>query len=115
MKKQTIKNLDLELYQETLKNGLRVFVIPKNNVNNVYVTFSTKYGSANNEFVPIDKKDMIEVPKGVAHFLEHKMFAQKDGVDPLTYFTMRGASGNANTSNFKTTYLFSGIDYLEDN
>ena len=115
MKKQAIKHLDLDLYQETLPNGLRIFVIPKNNVNNVYVTFSTKYGSADNEFVPLKEQDMIEVPKGVAHFLEHKMFAQKDGVDPLSFFTMRGASGNANTSNFKTTYLFSGSDYLEEN
>ncbi len=115
MKKQIIKHLDLDLYEETLPNGLRIFVIPKNNVNNVYVTLSTKYGSADNEFVPLKEKDMVEVPKGVAHFLEHKMFAQKDGMDPLSFFTMRGASGNANTSNFKTTYLFSGSDYLEEN
>ena len=97
MKKQIIKHLDLDLYEETLPNGLRIFVIPKNNVNNVYVTLSTKYGSADNEFVPLKEKDMVEVPKGVAHFLEHKMFAQKDGMDPLSFFTMRGASGNANT------------------
>lgn len=115
MNKKEIKHLDLNLYEETLPNGLQVYVIPKNNVNNVYVTFSTKYGSANNEFIPLGEKDMIEVPKGVAHFLEHKLFAQPNGEDPLSFFTMHGASGNANTGNFKTTYLFSGPDMVNDN
>ena len=69
MKKQALCNLDLDIYEKTLDNGLRIFVIPKFNVNNIYVTFSTNYGSIQNEFL-VDCK-MIKVPVGVAHFLEH--------------------------------------------
>lgn len=115
MEVKKINHLDLELYSETLKNGLRIYIIPKNNVNNIYVTFSTKYGSVDNEFIPTGENEMVEIPKGIAHFLEHKLFAQPNGEDPINFFTMHGAHGNANTSNFKTTYLFSGTDMFYDN
>ena len=114
MKKTDFKNLDLTLYEETLDNGLRVFIVPKNNVSGIYATFSTKYGSNTNEFVPIGEKKMIRVPDGVAHFLEHKVFEQKDGTDPFTYFGQRGIDANANTNYKKTTYLISGIDNFND-
>ena len=53
MKKTNFEHLDLTLYEETLDNGLRVFIVPKNNISGIYATFSTKYGSNTNEFVPI--------------------------------------------------------------
>ena len=37
MKKSSLEKLDLELYEETLDNGLRVYVVPKENVNGIYV------------------------------------------------------------------------------
>ena len=115
MKKTPIYNLDLDVYEETLDNGLKVFIIPKCDVNNTYVTFSTNYGSIQNEFVPINEKEMVKVPDGVAHFLEHKVFEQKDGIDPFTFYSKTGADCNANTSNYKTTYLFIGQSNLKDN
>ena len=115
MEKKVLNKLDLDLYTETLDNGFRIFVIPQNNVNNIYVTLSTNYGSVQREFIPYGENDMVKVPDGVAHFLEHKMFEQKDGKDPFEYFGERGADANANTTNFKTTYLFSGSKFLEDN
>lgn len=115
MNKRELKGLDLELFYEKLDNGLEVYVVPFKNVNNNYVTFSTKYGSVNSEFVPIDKDEMIKVPDGIAHFLEHKLFEQQDGVDPFAFFSERGADANASTTYFKTTYLFSGPEFLEEN
>ena len=115
MKKSSLEKLDLELYEETLDNGLKVYIVPKENVNGIYATFSTKFGSIETEFVPNNKKKMIKVPLGVAHFLEHKMFEQKDNVDPFTFFSERGCDANANTSNYKTTYLFSGANSFADN
>jgi hypothetical protein len=64
----TLNKLDLELYHEKLDNGLDVYIIPKANINNAYVTFNTKFGSKHQEFVPIDGKKMIKVPDGVADF-----------------------------------------------
>ena len=59
--------------------------------------------------------NLIKTPYGTAHFLEHKMFEQKDGVDPFTFYSERGCDANANTSNLKTTYLFSGANSFEEN
>ncbi len=115
MNKTYLENLDLSLYSKKLNNGLEVYIIPKNNCNNIYATFSTKYGSIQSEFVPNDSYEMIKVPDGVAHFLEHKMFEQEKGADPFTFFSERGADANANTSAFRTTYLFSGPDFFEEN
>lgn len=115
MKQMKMSNLDLDLFYEKLENGLEVYIIPKKDCNNTYVTYSTKYGSRDYEFVPIGEKKMVQVPGGVAHFLEHKMFEQEDGTDPFTFFGERGADANANTNYRKTTYLFSGTQFLEEN
>lgn len=115
MNKITLNNLDIDIYHEYLDNGLNVYVIPKNDVNNIYATFTTNYGSNEVEFVPLDEKKMVKVPLGIAHFLEHKMFEQEDGKDPFAFFGERGSDANANTNNFKTTYLFSGPEFFEDN
>lgn len=121
MNKQKIKSFNLDLYSEVLDNGLTVNIVPKKNVNNIYVTFSSKYGSIHSEFIPIDQKEFYKSPLGVAHFLEHKVFATEDEVDPFVFFSSNGADANANTSNYKTTYLFSSpsnfkknINYLLD-
>ena len=113
MKKINYKNLDLDLFYEKLANGLEIFILPKNNVNNIYVTFSTKYGSNIIEFEKNNQK--IKVPLGIAHFLEHKMFEQEDGLDIFNFYSERGADCNANTNYTKTTYLFSGPSFLEEN
>ena len=113
MKISSLEKLDLELYEETLDNGLKVYVVPRENVNGIYATFSTKFGSNETEFN--NGKEMIKVPLGVAHFLEHKMFEQKDDKDPFAFYSERGCDANANTSNYKTTYLFSGANSFADN
>ena len=115
MKKINIDKLKLELYQEKLDNGLEIYIIPKNNCNNIYATISTKYGSNIDEFVPIKSKKMKKFPLGIAHFLEHKMFEMEDGTDPFEIYSNNGADANANTSNYKTTYLFSGPQYFKEN
>jgi predicted Zn-dependent peptidase len=115
LKKSRLKYYDLDLYSETLDNGLMVNIVPNDKVNNVYVTFSTKYGSIHDEFIPIDSTKYYKVPMGVAHFLEHKVFEQEDGTDPFNFFSASGAYTNANTSNYKTTYLFSGPSNTNEN
>lgn len=115
MKKNPIKNLGLDLFYEKLDNGLQILVVPKDTGNNIYATFSTNYGSNKIEFVPIGKKKMVKVPLGIAHFLEHKLFEQPNGVDPFSFYSERGSDANANTNQTKTTYLFSGPSFLEEN
>ncbi len=115
MRKIPLSKLDINVFYEKLENGLEVFIAPKNNVNNIYATYSTKYGSNQNDFVPINQNKMITVPLGIAHFLEHQLFNQEDKTDVMAFYSERGTDVNANTNKLKTTYLFEGPDFFEEN
>ena len=88
------------------KSGLDIYVVPKE-LSTYYAVFGTKYGSVNNKFRIAGEDKYTEVPDGIAHFLEHKMFENEDGVDTFARFAATGASANAYTSFFVTMYLFS--------
>jgi Predicted Zn-dependent peptidases len=88
------------------KSGLDIYVVPKQ-LSTYYAVFGTKYGSVNNKFRIKGEEEYTEVPDGIAHFLEHKMFENEDGVDTFARFAETGASANAYTSFFVTMYLFS--------
>lgn len=115
MQKINIDIVDEPLFYEKLDNGLEIYMVPNNNVKNTYATFTTKYGSSHDEFVPINENKMIKVPLGIAHFLEHKMFEQEDGIDPFTFYSKSGTNANAHTSLKNTTYEFSGPNNFLEN
>lgn len=114
MEKITFDQLQEELFYEKMDNGLQVYILPKKGFNKTYATFTTKYGSIDNHFVPLDKTDYIKVPDGIAHFLEHKLFEKEDG-DVFQQFSRQGASANAFTSFTRTAYLFSSTSEVEKN
>lgn len=115
MKEIRIKKINEVIYYEKLKNGLDVYLYSKDNFHNNYVTFTTKYGSVYNEFVPYNSDKMKKFPNGIAHFLEHKVFVQEKDPQPEEFYAKSGATTNAYTTFKNTTYLFSGPDNLEDN
>ncbi len=92
-------------------SGLTVYVFPKEMASS-YALFATKYGSLENKFKLATDGDFTTVPAGIAHFLEHKMFENEDGVDTFERFAKTGASANAYTSFDKTAYLFSATDHF---
>ena len=121
MDKIEFKGLDQFLYYEKLDNGLEVYLIPYKNKKNYTMQYVTKFGSISTTFIPIDEKKEITVPDGIAHFLEHKMFEQEDGVDPFTFTSKTGTYSNASTNYECTKYYFEGnkafkenLDYLLD-
>ena len=114
MKTVTYKQLDEVLYYEKQANGLDVYILPKKGFNKTFATFTTKYGSVDNWFIPIGKEEYEKVPDGIAHFLEHKMFEKEDG-DVFQLFSKQGASSNAFTSFTRTAYLFSCTSNFEKN
>ncbi|MFC3882328.1 EF-P 5-aminopentanol modification-associated protein YfmH [Bacillus songklensis] len=114
MEKIPFSQLKEELYHEKLPNGLEVYILPKPEFNKAYATFTTKYGSIDNKFVPLKENEMIKVPDGIAHFLEHKLFEKEDG-DVFQQFSKQGASANAFTSFTRTAYLFSSTSNFEQN
>ena len=109
---QVIENLKIKekLYTEKLENGMTVMVIPKKETQKKYVIWGTHYGSNDSKFVIPGSKEEIEVPKGVAHFLEHKMFEQENGKNSLDVLTALGVEANAYTTNDHTAYLFECTD-----
>jgi predicted Zn-dependent peptidase len=114
MEKIAFDQLKEELFHEKMANGLNVYILPKPGFNKTYATFTTKYGSVDNTFVPLGKNDFVTVPDGIAHFLEHKLFEKEDG-DVFQQFSKQGASANAFTSFTRTAYLFSSTSDVEKN
>ncbi len=111
-KMQVLENLKIKekVYTKKCENGLTVMIIPKKGVQKKYVIWGTHYGSNDSKFVVPGEKEAIEVPKGVAHFLEHKMFEQENGKNSLDVLTALGVDANAYTTNDHTAYLFECTD-----
>ena len=93
-----------ELIEINHKSGLKVYIIKKPKFNKTYVSLTTKFGS-NNTTIIDEAGNITDIPKGIAHFLEHKLF-EKNGEDISATFAQNGASVNAYTMNNRTTYLF---------
>ena len=89
--------------------GVNVFFLPKPKFRRRYAELCVNYGSNDNVFVPRGRAEPVEVPAGVAHFLEHKMFEKPWG-DAFSAFSSIGASANAYTSNNYTSYHFVTLD-----
>lgn len=102
------KRIKEKVYIETLDNGMKVIIIPKENTEKKYIIWGTKFGSIDNHFIEPKTRKEIKVPDGVAHYLEHKMFEQEDGEDSLYKLMSLGLQANAYTTNDHTAYLFGG-------
>ena len=105
---QIIENSKVKekLYIEKLENGLTIMIVPKKGIQKKYVIWGINYGSNDSKFIVPGETEPTEVPKGVAHFLEHKMFEQESGINSLDTLTALGVEANAYTTNDHTAYLF---------
>lgn len=99
--------LNETIYYEKHKSGLDIYALPKEGYRQSYAVFATKYGSTDVKFRDYVTGEIVEIPDGVAHFLEHKMFEQPGGGNAFDEFSLTGASANAFTSFTTTAYLFS--------
>ena len=88
-------------------SGLTVLLYPIQEKSTINAMFATKYGS-------IHKPVNTDIPDGIAHFLEHKLFENEQG-DAFTLFAPYGASANAYTSFDRTCYLFSCTSNFKEN
>lgn len=93
-------------------SGLKIYILEKPQYTSSYAIFGTKYGSIDTCFSVNGEK--TEVPEGIAHFLEHKLFESEDG-DAFTKYAKTGAYANAFTSFDRTCYLFSCSDKFYEN
>ena len=115
MNKLEIKGTDTFVYHDILSNGLTVYLIPYENKNNYFMSYFTKFGSIDLEFVPNGENDFVKVPEGIAHFLEHKMFEQEDGEVPFEFYAKSGTGCNASTGFKATRYIVYGNNNFKEN
>jgi len=115
MKKITYTGLKEVVYYEKLPNGLEVFMYPNRLAKNFYLTFNVKFGSMDTEFKKDKEKHFTKVPDGTAHFLEHQMFQEGDGVTAFQKFAKLGSSVNAFTTYGQTCYEVVASDSFKEN
>lgn len=111
---QVIENSKIKekMYIEKLSNGLKIIIIPKPKLKKKYITWGINFGSIDNQFILGDSEEVTKIPDGVAHYLEHKMFEQRSGINALDTLTNLGVDANAYTTNTYTTYLYECTDHF---
>ncbi len=99
-----------KMYIEKLDNGLTIKVIPKKGFRKKYIIWGVNFGSVDNKFKIGDSDEIITIPDGIAHYLEHKMFEQRSGKNSLDTLSSLGVNANAFTTNNFTAYLYDATD-----
>ncbi len=88
------------------KSGIRLRYIPKD-MSTTYCLIAAPCGGTDREC------ECGSFPLGMAHFLEHKLFANPDGEDTCEKLGKIGAYANAYTGYTSTVYLFSASEDVE--
>ena len=103
------KLLDETIYEKVHSSGLKIYFIPKKDYSQKLGFFATEYGSIYNEFKNNSSGEIVKMPLGIAHFLEHKIFEESEG-NIFEKFAKLGANVNAYTNFMSTVYTFSTVD-----
>ena len=93
-------------------SGLTLMLCPMKGYSTAYALFATRCGSIDDSF-SIGDGEMVQVPNGIAHFLEHKLFESEEG-DAFEQYAKTGTSANAYTSFDRTAYLFGCTDRFRE-
>lgn len=110
--KQYFERVHETVHSRTLSNGLRVSYLEKPGFSKCFAMLAAGFGSCDACFTAEGRR--WQLPAGVAHFLEHKMFEDEDG-NALQKFAASGASPNAFTSRTMTAYHFSCTERFWEN
>ena len=105
--------MDETLIKEKLENGLNIYIFPKKDYVKQYAMLSVDFGSNDIEFIDVKNGRKRNMPLGIAHFLEHQLFEDKEE-SIFDKFADLGASANAYTNFDSTNYLFSSSSNFED-
>lgn len=109
------EKMGYEVQHATLDCGMDIYVVPSAG-QDIVAHYGTKFGGNDVKFVDSSGKETT-VPAGIAHFLEHKVFAKKDGTDIMNDFSAKGVYSNAWTYFSYTNYYiqFSEKSALKEN
>lgn len=107
------ENLKEKIYHGTSNNGLNIYYMPKPGYNKQHAIITVDVGSNVTKFKRKGESNYSQVPNGIAHFLEHKMFEDEDG-DLFDKYSRLGMDSNAYTGHAETSYLFTSTsDFYE--
>ncbi|MFW6284861.1 MAG: EF-P 5-aminopentanol modification-associated protein YfmH [Bacillota bacterium] len=112
MRKLHYESLKETLYRYKVKGTLDITHVHKPDAAKTFVSITVPLGSVHEGYRD-EKGQPHQVPRGIAHFLEHAMF-EKDGTDLSKAFAREEASINAYTDHHATTYLFSATANIEN-
>ncbi|MCD8239213.1 MAG: insulinase family protein [Clostridiales bacterium] len=93
----------MKIFDKRLKNGTRCYIIDKEGCVSKEALLAVNFGSADRD-----------AKAGCAHFLEHKVFEQKQ-LNVFDEFGKHGANVNAFTNFSQTAYYFSCYKDFEEN
>lgn len=114
MKKRKYSHIDEVVYSTTLPNKMKVYLLYKPNFVEKDAYIITKFGHFDcMRSIQIGHEN-TQIPWGVAHFLEHRMFSIDDQ-DASDLFSLNGASSNAYTTYEKTAYYFTCENHFYEN
>ncbi len=105
------KYIDESIFHKKLESGLDVYVLPKKHFAKKYAFFGTHYGGMNNVF-EVNNLGRVEMPEGIAHFLEHQIF-EDELESTFEKFEKIGANVNAYTSNGSTVYHIETVEEFD--
>lgn len=97
--------LDETLFTETLDSGLKVIILHKKNNVNTTAYFAVPFGALTLA-QRLSDGTLIRHEPGLAHFLEHKLFENHQGLDVMERFSALSCNVNAFTSYTETVYYF---------
>lgn len=106
LKEQTYPEFNQTIVRGQLGNGMAVVLIPMKAFQKSYAVLTTDFGSIDQSFYSGPNRELVQLPAGCAHFLEHKLFEKEDH-DAFDLFGKLGADSNAFTSYTQTSYQFS--------
>lgn len=104
MQEIELKGVEEKVYYEKIENKLPLYIWQNEKVNGVFSALCVKYGSIHQEFKVNGDTKFTKVPKGVAHFLEHLNFYEKDGTTATDFYSQYGSEVNAFTTFDYTCY-----------
>ncbi len=88
-----------------LKNGLKLVLVRDTDVHSYHFDFYVNFGGLNQEIIIANKK--VNIPCGVAHFLEHTLIEKSKYGNLVELFSKKDIKFNGLTNYQRTTYYFS--------
>jgi predicted Zn-dependent peptidase len=103
-----------EVLERKLPSGLSVILLRKPGFSQKFGAFATHYGGMDSAFTVPGHFEPMQVPDGIAHFLEHKLFEKPSGVDVSQLYSQMGMTSNAYTGSYYTVYYFATVERFSE-